>query len=248
MKGASFTLVNDRGEVVVGGREEMAAFDNGRETWRVRCPPPGRGLLRTIGAIAARAASLYFRFGGVAATAFRGFQVARLITSFSWSGLATRSSFANLQSLATNLGLDAARSSASNRFKAFGVAARVRSRLANPTADVRSAVRDRLIEHRPRNVDERLLDRLDPARQLERLSKFLWHQDRMATLRGNWMYFYTDLKRSDGHGLAGINIHTGIAEREIRLSDLDERFVTDEVAGMLFVGNGNRLMGYSISR
>jgi hypothetical protein len=246
VKSASFTLVNDRGEVVVGGQEEIAAFAGARETWRVRCPPPGRGLLRTIGAIAARAASLYFRFGGVASTAFSGVQVARFITSFSWSGLATRSSFANLQSLATNLALDSARSSTTNRFKAFGVAARVRSRLANPTADVRSAVRDRLIEHRPRNVEDRLLDRLDPARQLERLSKFLWHQDRMAALRGNWMYFYTDLKRSGGHGLAGINIQNGITEREIKLGDLDERFVTDEVAGMLFTANGNRLVGHGV--
>jgi hypothetical protein len=103
-----------------------------------------------------------------------------------------------------------------------------------------------LIEHRPHNVEERLLDRLDPAHQLERLSKFLWHQDRMATLRGNWMYFYTDLKRGGGHGLAGINIQNGITDREVRLSDLDERFVTDEVAGMLFVANGNRLVGHTV--
>ncbi|HJZ83138.1 MAG TPA: hypothetical protein VKD91_22410, partial [Pyrinomonadaceae bacterium] len=248
VKDASFALVNERGEVVIGGKEEIAAFAAGRETWRVRCPPPGRGLLRTIGAIAARAASLYFRFGGAGATAFRGIQMARIITSFSWSGLATRSSFANLQSLATNLARDSGRSYAANRFRAFGVAARVRSRLADPAADVRSQVRDRLIEQRPRNVEDRLLDRLDPARQLERLSKFLWHQDRLATLRGNWMYFYTDLKRGGGHGLAGINIQNGFVDREIRLSDLDERFVTDEVAGTLFVANGNRIAGHSIKQ
>jgi len=249
-------LVNDRGEVVIGGREEIAGFSSGLETWRVRCPPPGRGLLRTIGAIAARAASLYFRFGGVASPAFRGIQIARIVTSFSWSGLATRSSFANLQALATNMASKSVQSYAANRFKAFGVAAQVRARLnnpgialpANPSIDLRSSIRDRLVERRPRNVDERLLDRIDPAHQLERLSKFLWHQERLATLQGNWMYFYTDLKRSGGHGLAGINIQSGTVDREIRLSDLDERFVTDEVAGILFAANGNRLVGYSIGQ
>jgi len=251
VKGASFALVNDRGEVVIGGREEIAAFNSGQETWRVRCPPPGRGLLRTIGAIAARAASLYFRFGGVASTAFRGIQIARIVTSFSWSGLATRSSFANLQGLVTSMATKSVRSYAANRFKAFGVAAQVRSRLNNPTLpnpaiDLRSSIRDRLVERRPRNVEDRLLDRLDPAHQLERLSKFLWHQDRLATLRGNWMYFYTDLKRAGGHGLAGINIQNGAVDREIKLGDLDERFVTDEVAGVLFVANDNRLLGYAI--
>jgi len=258
VKSASFALVNDRGEVVIGGREEIAAFSSGVETWRVRCPPPGRGLLRTIGAIAARAASLYFRYGGMASTAFRGIQIARIVTSFSWSGLATRSSFANLQALATNMAAKSVRSYAANRFKAFGVAAQVRARLntpalpnptfPNPTIDLRSSVRDRLVERRPRNLDERLLDRIDPAHQLERLSKFLWHQDRLATLRGNWMYFYTDLKRTGGHGLAGINIQNGMVDREVRLSDLDERFVTDEVAGILFAANGNRLVGYSIGQ
>ena len=253
VKDASFALVNDRGEVVIGGREEIAAFNSGLETWRVRCPPPGRGLLRTALAVAARAASLYFRFGGVASTAFRGIQIARIVTSFSWSGLATRSSFANLQALATNMAARSVRSSAANRFKAFGVAAQVRARLNNPSdlpstpsIDLRSSIRDRLVEHRPRNVEDRLLDRLDPAHQLERLSKFLWHQDRLATLRGNWMYFYTDLRRAGGHGLAGINIQNGIVDREIKLGDLDERFVTDEVSGILFAASGNRLMGYAV--
>ena len=254
VKDASFVLVNDRGELVIGGREEIAAFNSGQETWRVRCPPPGRGLLRTVLAVAARAASLYFRFGGVATTAFRGIQIARIVTSFSWSGLATRSSFANLQALATNMAAKSVRSYATNRFRAFGVAEQVRARLNNPSIDLpatpsidlRSSIRDRLVEHRPRNVEDRLLDRLDPAHQLERLSKFLWHQDRLATLRGDWMYFYTDLKRAGGHGLAGINIQNGIVDREIKLGDLDERFVTDEVSGVLFAANGNRLVGYSI--
>src|SRR6266536_5152795 len=72
-----------------------------------------------------------------------------------------------------------------------------------------------LVRRRTADVDERLLDRLDPAHQLERLSRYLWHRDRLAALRGQWMYFYTDLKGMDGNGLAGVNIHTGETERQI---------------------------------
>ena len=118
------------------------------------------------------------------------------------------------------------------------------SSIPNPADEVRARIRDRVVESRPRNLDERLLDRLDPAHQLDRLARFLWHRDRLATLRGNWMYFYTDL--SDGHGLAGINIQNGSLERQVRVRDLDERFITDEAAGMLFLANGNRLLGYSV--
>ena len=242
--------MNEGGDVVIGGREAIAAFNpGGGNIWRGRYPPPGRGVLRTIGAIAARAASLYLRFGGTASTAFRGFQIARTISSLSWSGLATRSSFSNLQSLVTNVARNSARSYVANRFKAFGVAARLRSGITDPGAELRSRVRERIVkESRPRNLEDRLLDRLDPARQLERLSRFLWHRDRLATLRGNWMYFYTDLKTSGGHGLAGINIQNGTMERAVRLGDLDDRFITDEAAGILFVANGNRLLGYSVSQ
>jgi outer membrane protein assembly factor BamB len=245
VKRPAFALLNENDQIVVGGQEDLAAFSMGREVWRGHYPPPGRGLLRTVTAIAARAASLYFRFGGVASTAFHGIQIARAVSSLSslsWSGLATRSSFSNLQSLVTN----SARSYATNRFKAFGVAARVRSRLNDPTApDIRSGIRDRIVERRPRNVEDRLLDRLDPAHQLDRLARFLWHRDRLATLRGNWMYFYTDL--SDGHGLAGINIQSGLLERQVRVRDLDERFITDEAAGMLLLANDNRLLAYSVA-
>jgi outer membrane protein assembly factor BamB len=237
IKGAAFALLNDRNEVVIGGQEEIAAFDysSGKNIWRAKYPPPGRGFLRTIAAIAARAASLYFRFGGVATTAFRGVQLARGLSSLSWSGLAGRSSFSNLQTLATN----SARSYATNRFRAFGVAARTRP-------DV--GVRDRFTRRPSANIEDRLLDRLDPARQLERLSRFLWHRERLATLRGDWMYFYTDLKGVEGNGLAGVNIHTGATDRAIRIRDLDERFVTDEVVQILFSASGNRLLGYSVVR
>jgi len=232
VKQPAFALLNERGEVVIGGREDIAAFSGGVQVWRGHYPPPGRGLLRTVAAIAARAASLYFRFGGTVSTGLRGIQIARTLTSLSWSGLATRSSFSNLQTLATNLVTGSARSYGARQFKAFGVASKLRSGLNDPTKEIRERVRGNLMDRRPRDVEDRLLDKLDPAHQLDRLSKFLWHRERLATLRGNWMYFYTDLK-TGGHGLAGINVQNGTVERAVRLGDLDDRFVTDEVAGFL---------------
>jgi outer membrane protein assembly factor BamB len=247
---ASFGVLNESGDVVVGGQSEIAAFDitNGSEKWRARHTPPGRGIFRTVAAVAARAASLYFRYGGTATTAFRGVQVARAVGGLSWSGLAARSSVSNLQALATNSARNYASSYASSRFRQFGVVSRVRDRLS---AGIPSApAPGDLVRRRTTNtgdVDERLLDRIDPAHQLERLSRFLWHRDRLAALRGNWMYFYTDLRGQDGNGLAGVNIHTGETAREIRLRDLDERFITDEALGLMFVSNGNRLLAYSVS-
>ena len=200
---ASFGLLNDRGDIVIGGQSEIAAFDasSGRQLWRARHTPPGRGLFRTIGAIAARAASLYFRYGGTAMTAFRGVQIARAVSGLSWS----RSSLSNLQALATSSNR---RRSPSSRFKRFGV---------------------------------------DPSSHLDRLSRFLWHRERLATLRGQWMYFYTNLE-SGGNGLAGVNVNNGRTEREIRLSDLDDRFVADEVLGVMFTASGERLFSHRLHR
>ena len=205
---ASFGVLNERGDIVIGGQSEIAAFNptSGQQLWRARYTPPGRGIFRTVAAIAARATSLYFRYGGTAMTAFRGVQIARAVTSLSWSGLASRSSFSNLQTLAT----------ASGR------------------------------RNSDRGVRERIVDRVDPSRHLDRLSRYLWHRERLATMRGQWMYFYTDLKNRDGNGLAGVNIDNGRTEREIRLSDLDERFVTDEVLGQMFVAAGNRLISHRL--
>jgi hypothetical protein len=209
---ASFGVLNDRGDVVIGGQSEIAAFDrlNGKELWRARHTPPGRGILRTIGAIAARAASLYFRYGGTAMTAFRGVQIARVVTSLSWSGLASRSSYSNLQTLATMSN----RRRSSSRFERFGIAKRIQ-------------------------------DRIDPSSQLDRLSRFLWHRERLATLRGQWMYFYTNLDRG-GNGLVGVNVNTGRPDRSVRLSDLDERFVTDEVLEAMYTASGNRLFSHGL--
>lgn len=207
---ASFGLLNERGDVVIGGQSEIAAFDpvSGRELWRARHTPPGRGIFRTIAAIAARAASLYFRFGGTAVTAFRGVQIARAVSGLSWSGLNARSSISNLQTLAT---ASRRRSYPGSQLKRFGI-----------------------------------LDRVDPSRQLDRLSHFLWHRDRLAALRGGWMYFYTDLDTRDGNGLAGVNVNNGRTEREVRLSDLDERFVTDEPLGLMFTASGSRMFAHRL--
>jgi hypothetical protein len=184
-------MLNENGNIVIGGQSEIAAFDpvSGRELWRARHTPPGRGIFRTVAAIAARAASLYFRFGGP------------VMTGLSWYGFASRSSFSNLQALATA----SKRRPRSSGFKRFGIA----------------------------------------SRQLDRLSRFLWHRERLATVRGQWMYFYTSLD-SGGNGLAGVNINNGRTDREVRLSDLDERFVTDEVIGAMFTSSGNRLFSHGL--
>src|SRR5690349_20526726 len=92
IEGPSFGTLNENGNIVIGGQSEIAAFDpvSGRQLWRVRHTPPGRGIFRTVAAIAARAASLYFRYGGTAVTAFRGAQIARAAAGLSWSGLGAR--------------------------------------------------------------------------------------------------------------------------------------------------------------
>jgi outer membrane protein assembly factor BamB len=251
---ASFGILNESGDIVVGGQSELAAFDiagsNAHEIWRARHTPPGRSLLRTIGAVAARAASLYFRYGGTAMTAFRGVQLARAVGGVSWSGLAARSSVTNLQALATNSARAYARSNATGRFRGFGVVSRVRDLQGAASRGVpafpSSPAAADIVPRRTTEVDERLLERIDPAHQLERLSRFLWHRDRLAALRGNWMYFYTDLQGRDGNGLAGVNIQTGETARQIRLRDLDERFITDETLGLLFVSSGNRMLAHPV--
>jgi outer membrane protein assembly factor BamB len=234
---AAFVLINERGEAVVGGRDEIAGFDagDGRERWRARHEPPARGILRTLGAIAARAASLYFRYGGTATTAFRGAQLARTLGTLRWSGLASRVVVPNLTALAT----DSARDYVTARFVPFGIAARVGQGPATPT--IRAP---RIPRPSRSDIEERLLDRLDPARQLERLSRFLWRRRRLATLRGEWMYYYTDLR--GGRGLAGVNVNTGATERAVHLSDPDERFIADETTALLYTSKDDRLLAYSL--
>src|SRR4030095_4516193 len=120
---AAFVLINEMGQAVVGGRSEVAGFDLKRlneAAWRVRHEPPGRGLLRTAIAIAARAAALYFRYGGVETTVFRAGGVAARVYPLRWSGLASRAALPNLTELATG----AAREYVGSRLKLYGAAMR----------------------------------------------------------------------------------------------------------------------------
>jgi outer membrane protein assembly factor BamB len=244
IEAASFVLINERGQAVVGGRNEIAAFDarDGQSVWRARYTPPGRGIFRTVAAVAARAASLYFRYGGTVSTAFRGVQLARAATSLRWSGLAARVAMPNLTSLASN----AAREYVTQRITVFGIASRVRglSSISRPRVTLPSS--GEVVARSTRDIDERLIDRLDPANYLDKLARYLWRRDRLAALRGTRMYFYTDLK-DVGNGLAGVNIHNGRTDVRLRLSDPDERFITDEANGLLYVSKGERLLAYRIS-
>nr|MBP9110907.1 PQQ-binding-like beta-propeller repeat protein [Pyrinomonadaceae bacterium] len=95
---AQFVLINESGHAVVGGRNEIAAFDvkdqKVREYWRSRHTAPARGVLRVVSGIALRAAALYFRYGGIATSALglarTGISIASAANSFRWSGLQTR--------------------------------------------------------------------------------------------------------------------------------------------------------------
>lgn len=239
---AAFVLLNERGEGVVGGKNEIAAFDlrTGNNVWRSRHNPPGRGLLRTISAISARAAALYFRYGSAASTALRGVQILNTLNGLR-SGLTLRAALPSLTTLASNTANEYAR----GRISTFGVLARAQSmsasrpRLARPSIDMLSIGKPSV------DVDDRLLDRLDPAHQLERLSRFLLRTRRLAALRGHWMYFYTDLGR--GNGLAGVNVNSGSTERSIRMSAPDDRFLSDEEANLLYMSQDNRLLAYALN-
>lgn len=241
VEGAAFLLMNERGELVVGGRSEIAGFASatGSLAWREKHDPPGRGILRTVAAVAARAASLYFRYGGAVSTAFRGARLLSSVSSFRWSGLNSHATFADLTSLASGYARgyasDYARDYARSRFSTFGALARARQDAGvNVTSRVRPSI----------DVEQRLLDRLDPSSQLARLSRMLWHRRQLAALRGQWMYFYTDTR--SGRGLVGVNINTGEPARAVRLSDPDERFISDEATGLLYVSKGERMQAYSL--
>jgi len=241
VEGAAFLLVNEGGELVVGGRNEVAAFASatGRLAWREKHNPPGRGILRTVAAVAARAASLYFRYGGAVSTAFRGARLLSSVGSLRWSGLSSHATFADLTSLASgyarDYAVDSARDYARSRFSTFGALSRARQGAGvNVTSRARPSI----------DVEQRLLDRLDPANQLARLSRMLWHRRQLAALRGQWMYFYTDTRA--GRGLVGVNVNTGEPSRSVRLSDPDERFISDEATGLLYVSKGERMQAYPL--
>jgi hypothetical protein len=69
----------------------------------------------------------------------------------------------------------------------------------------------------------------------------------MAELRGNYMYFYTDLpKPFDKKGLIGINVQNGQAARFILASEPDSRFLTDETSGLLYSANGGQIQAFDV--
>lgn len=258
---AQFVLINESRHAVVGGRNEIAAFqidDPKRpELWRSRHTAPGRGVFRTVAGIAARAAALYFRYGGLATMglglARGGFSLAGAANSFRWSGLKTRFASTDLTTLAAN----SARNYVTRRIYSYGSLARAPgvidrfSGLQVLTPDrlrgrVIAAAVDRATPSQA-DVQDSIFDRLDPARQLDRFSDYLLRRKRLAELRANHMYFYTDLaKPIDKKGLVGVNLHTGRDERVILVSDPDARFVTDETANLLYSANGSRLRAFPI--
>jgi outer membrane protein assembly factor BamB len=289
---AQFVLINEKGEAVIGGKDEIAAFskaergtrnaefkvENSRfanalfatnneqrttdklanEIWRVKHKAPSRGILRIVAGIALRAAALYFRYGGLATSALnlvRGASAARSILSLRWSGLKSRFSSFDLTTLASN----SAKNYVTNRISVFGIASRTQNLLNRinglqiniPTA---SSIRGKIIggainraTPTRAEVQESLLNRLDPVRQVEKLSDYLLRRKRLADLRGNYMYFYTDLpKPFDKKGLVGVNVHTGRDARFVLISEPDARFTTDETIGLLYSADGNRLQAFDV--
>jgi outer membrane protein assembly factor BamB len=260
---AQFVLINEAGHAVVGGPNEIAAFVIGEpkrpEVWRARHPAPGRGVFRTVTGIALRAAALYFRYGGIATSAFSlargGLSLATAANSFRWSGLKTRFGSVNLTSLASN----SARNYVTGRIYSYGSLGRTPNLMARfrgldlaiPNAtDIRGRVIGSAISRATpshADVQESIFERLDPARQMDRFSDYLLRRKRLAELRANHMYFYTDLpKPYDKKGLVGVNVHTGRDTRYALVPDPDPMFVTDEASGLLYSADGNKLQAFTI--
>ncbi len=295
---AQFVLINESGEAVVGGRDEIAAFRvqssrfkvqsqskfqnskfsvqsfaeiqnpkskiQNRELWRVKHKAPSRGVFRTIAGIALRATALYFRYGGLATSALnivRGASVAQSVLGLRWSGLKTRFSSFDLTTLASN----SAKNYALNKINLYGISARTPNLLNRinglqngasnlPNLPDAGNVRGRIIGNAidratpsRADVQESLIDRLDPARQVEKLSEYFLRRKHLADLRGNYMYFYTDFpKPFDRKGLVGVNVHTGRDARFVLIGEPDARFTIDETVGLLYSADGNRLQSFDV--
>jgi outer membrane protein assembly factor BamB len=253
-----FVIVSEGGNAVIGGRDEIAAFDRGgQEMWRSRHKPPGRGALAIIGGIALRATALYFRYGGLATSAFGlasgGLNLANTINSFRWSGLNMRFGSFDLTTLASN----SAQNIVTQQIYSFGSFARMPSAAARlsgveivtPNSIRSSVVRGGLGRITPSGgeVKESVYDRLDPTRQMDRLSDYLLRRRRISELRSNYMYFYTDLAKPFSHkGLVGVNIHNGADARFILDSDPDAQFTIDETLNLLYSSDGNKLQAFDI--
>ncbi|HVE55711.1 MAG TPA: PQQ-binding-like beta-propeller repeat protein [Pyrinomonadaceae bacterium] len=289
---AQFVLINEKGEAVVGGRDEIAAFQiqnskfraqsdyklqttdfklqnslteiqnpetkdqKPNELWRVKHKAPSRGVFRIVAGIALRAAAIYFRYGGLATSALnivRGANVARSVLSLRWSGLRSRFSSFDLTTLAAN----SARNYVTNQITAFGIASRsvnLLNRVEGLQVVTPNSIRGKIISGAIQkatpsraDVQESLLDRIDPVRQVEKLSNYFLRRKRLADLRGNYMYFYTDLpKPFDKKGLVGVNVNTGRDSRFILVSEPDARFTTDETIGLLYSADGSTLKAFDV--
>ncbi|HRH45369.1 MAG TPA: PQQ-binding-like beta-propeller repeat protein [Pyrinomonadaceae bacterium] len=242
---AQFIIQNEAGQLVVGGKDTLSAFQisNSRfqKVWSVKHNAPGRGIFRIVGAIALRATALYFRYGGLASSIYsfgRGALSLRSTLSLRSNLLQNRFGSLDLTSLATN----SAKSYVSSQIRLYGVASRARN--FNGLQIDRPNLVSRVTPSRA-DVQERLFDRLDPTRQLDKLSDFLLKRKQLAELQGNYMYFYTDLdKPFNKKGLVGVNVHSGQDGRFILVSEPDARFITDEVNGLLYWADGNRLLAF----
>ena len=294
---AQFVLINERGDAVVGGRDEIAAFrvsgskfrvsnqsqfkraifnfENSKQLetrnseletnalWRVKHKAPGRGVLRTVAGIALRATALYFRYGGVATSALsfaRGAINLRSALALRWSGLKTRFSSIDLTTLASN----SAKNYVSQKIRVFGIASRTPN-LLNRTgglqisvpnvpnaSNIRGQIVGKIIDRATptrADVQESLLSRIDPVRQVEKLSEYFLRRKRLAELRGNYMYFFTDLPEPfDKKGLVGVNVQNGEDARFVLISEPDARFTTDETVGLLYSVSANRLQAFEVMR
>ena len=229
------------------------------EIWRVKHKAPSRGVFRIVAGIALRTTALYFRYGGLATSALnlvRGASVARSVLSLRWSGVQTRFSSFDLTTLASN----SAKNYAVGRISVFGIASRnadLLNRLRglgqlelSSSAGIRGKIIGGAINRAAptrADVQENLLERLDPIRQVEKLSDYFLRRQHLADLRGNYMYFYTDLpKPFDKKGLVGVNVHTGKDARFVLISEPDARFTTDEAAELLYSADGNRLLAFDV--
>ena len=284
---AQFVLINERGDAVVGGRDEIASFGisdlgfgisdlrgsklttssfgpgkseirNPRaEIWRVRHKAPSRGAFRIIAGVALRATALYFRYGGLATSAIgiarSGLSLMSAANSFRWSGLRSRFGSFDLTTLASN----SARNYVTRRIYSYGsftrlpnIASRVGDFQVITPAGVRGRITNAVIDRATPSqaeVRESIFDRIDPVRQVEKLSSFLLRRKRLAELRGSHMYFYTDLEKPfDRKGLVGVNVHTGRDSRYVLVSDPDSQFVTDETLGLLYSADGNKLEAFEV--
>ncbi|MEP6946810.1 MAG: PQQ-binding-like beta-propeller repeat protein [Acidobacteriota bacterium] len=251
---AQFVLVNENAQAIVGGQEEIAAFrtdeNKGAEIWRVRHKAPARGAIRIVAGVALRAAAIYFRYGGLATSAIglarSGIGLAGTINSFRVSGLQSRYGSFDLTTLASSVGRDYM----SQQIYAYGSLARM-PRLATPgSIDLRGTIVQRGADRAilsSEEVHDSIFEQADPVRLAERFSDYLLRRKRVAALRSNYMYFYTDLPRPmDKKGLVGVNIHTGRDSRYALVSEPDPQFVTDEVSGLLYSANGTKIQAFEI--